>query len=217
MTTTTLFKALFDDRVSLGRMHYSSREQNTFSFLQLGNLNMPCCWSKLYQRLYGAAAALLVLMYQAAADLLEHLGDRHWMYPAALSSLAQCHEAKQDYDTAITLLEQALELRRQLFSTGSYLYADTASHLAVVLLKRNAAAAGSSEADGSSSSSSPGSSGGGSSQTGSGAGSWFGFLSRDGGSAGGGVVSNDDVRRAIDLLQHAVKVVEDAGEETRVA
>jgi hypothetical protein len=32
------------------------------------------------------------------SELLEHLGDRHWMYSAALCSLAALHEARGDYE-----------------------------------------------------------------------------------------------------------------------
>jgi hypothetical protein len=35
---------------------------------------------------------------QVLSELLEHLGDRHWMYSAALCSLAALHEARGDYE-----------------------------------------------------------------------------------------------------------------------
>jgi uncharacterized membrane protein YgcG len=106
---------------------------------------------------------------------------------------------------AIELLESALELRRQLFSNSSFLYADTAALLAKTLIAQHQAAAGAAGAAGNS-----GSSGGSS--------GWFG---RGGGSSssssvgGKGGSSPADVVRAIQLWATAVKIVEDSGEGVR--
>jgi hypothetical protein len=87
----------------------------------------------------------------------------------------------------VPLLETALELRRQVFSAGSYLYADTASALAAALLKQHKASAAAS----SSSSSSGG-----------------GWLRGKGKAA----AEPAGVLRAIELYKAAVDVVVDAGE-----
>jgi hypothetical protein len=89
----------------------------------------------------------------------------------------------------VSLLESALELRRQVFSAGSYLYADTASALAAALLKQHKASA-----DASSSSSSGGVGGG-----------WL----RGKGKA---AAEPAGVLRAIELYKAAVDIVVDAGE-----
>lgn len=98
---------------------------------------------------------------------------------------------------AIELLEAALELRRQLFSNSSFLYADTAALLAKTLIAQHTAAADAGAAAGSS----------------SGTSGWFGRRSSSSSNSAGGKGSGPpDVLRAINLWQTAVQIVEDSGE-----
>jgi tetratricopeptide (TPR) repeat protein len=131
---------------------------------------------------------------QVLEQLGDTLGERHWMYSAALCSTAALHEARGEYTQAISLLEAALELRRQLFSNSSFLYADTAALLAKTLMQQHTAAAAAATAG---SSGSSGSSGGG----------WFGRGGKESNKAG----VPADVSRAIGLWQQAIKIVEDSG------
>ena len=133
-------------------------------------------------------------MLQVLEQLGDTLGERHWMYSAALCSTAALHEARGEYTQAISLLEAALELRRQLFSNSSFLYADTAALLAKTLMQQHTAAAAAAAAAAAGSS---GSSGGG----------WFGRAGKESGKA----AVSADVSRAIGLWQQAIKIVEDSG------
>jgi hypothetical protein len=99
------------------------------------------------------------------------------------------------------LLEEALELRRQLFSAASYLYADTASLMAALLMKQHNAAveAAAVEAAAADAGDAPGSA------SGSG---WFGRRRR---TAAAAAAVPADVARAMSLYQAAIYIVEDAG------
>lgn len=99
---------------------------------------------------------------------------------------------------AIEQLEAALELRRQLFSSSSFLYGDTAALLAKTLIAQHTAAVDARGAAGSSS--------------GSGTSGWFGGGSSSSSSVGGKGGGPPDVLRAIKLWQTAVQIVEDSGE-----
>lgn len=111
----------------------------------------------------------------AAADMLCHL-------PAC------CPPPHPTPPQAVSLLETALELRRQVFSAGSYLYADTASALAAALLKQHKAAADATP----------------SSSSGTGGGGWLRGRGKAAAAPGG-------VLRAIELYQAAIDIVVDAG------
>lgn len=103
------------------------------------------------------------------------------------------------YLQAIELLEAALELRHQLFSSSSFLYADTAALLAKTLIAQQKAAADAGGAAGGS----------------SGTSDWFGRSSSSSSSssgAGGKGGGPPDVVRAIKLWQTAVQIVEESGE-----
>jgi hypothetical protein len=132
-----------------------------------------CC------RLSHSAASCLVVTASRVADLVA----------ACLLCLRHGPPSQAE-----SLLETALELRRQVFSAGSYLYADTASALAAALIKQHKAAADSGASSSSSSSSS--SSGGG--------GGWL----RGRGKA---AAEPAGVLRAIALYQAAIDIVVDAG------
>jgi hypothetical protein len=115
---------------------------------------------------------------------------------------------------ALSLLEEALELRRLLFSPASFLYADTAALLAKTLLAAHSSAgtAGGGGARGSGGHGGSGSGGGGRQR------GWLGRVFGGGGGGGsggsGGSVAPDvapDVARAISLWQTAVHIVEDSG------
>lgn len=97
---------------------------------------------------------------------------------------------------AIELLESALELRRQLFSNSSFLYADTAALLAKTLIQQHTAAAAAAAVNAASS----GSSGGG----------WFG-RGGSGKEAGKAAAESPAVLRAIKLWQTAIQIVKDSG------
>jgi hypothetical protein len=66
-------------------LHPPSARTATFASRALVAQRTVCC-------------AFLVRWLQVLSELLEHLGDRHWMYSAALCSLAALHEARGDYE-----------------------------------------------------------------------------------------------------------------------
>lgn len=103
---------------------------------------------------------------------------------------------------AIELLETALDLRRQLFSSSSFLYADTAALLAKTLMQQHAATAAAAAA-------SEGAAAGNGS---SGSSSWYSRVVGGSSSSGSSNKASPDVLRAIKLWQQAVQIVEDSGE-----
>jgi len=122
----------------------------------------------------------------------------HTPYPPPHPPTPRCVPAQ-----AIELLESALELRRQLFSNSSFLYADTAALLAKTLMQQHTAAVAEAAAA--------------AAEAGSSGSSWYSRLtgssssSSQGSGRGGKPSGPPDVLRAIGLWQQAIKIVEDSG------